>query len=173
VRDDFDFRADYFVMLFSTDWFFNHWTVLGIEFAPENKRRFQLGCRPIVRDMISEAAEYWLINFSNARVKRTLALLEDLLLECASDVTVDRILSVIRRRGASSREGDECLVTHMTDLLAKKNLPDYGLPPMEPNLASAVNAIWSRYQDRVGGILKVGRGYASIPLPHGTGIHGV
>ena len=113
MQDDSDFRADKFIMLFSTDWFFDYWSVLGVAFTPENKIRFQHGCQGIVRDMVGDAAEYWLIHFSNERVRRTLSLLQDLLIECeVSDVNVRQFLQTIRRREPSpEREGDQWIAT--------------------------------------------------------------
>jgi hypothetical protein len=65
-----DTMVDKAAMLLSTDWFAPHWSVIGIE-ADEEKRCLQNGCRDIVRRVVSDAGDYYLIDFSDDRIERT------------------------------------------------------------------------------------------------------
>lgn len=57
-------------MLLSTGWFAPYWSVIGIE-ADKEKRCFQKGCREIVLQVIGNAGDYYLIDFSSDRIERT------------------------------------------------------------------------------------------------------
>ena len=57
-------------MLLSTDWFAPHWNLIGIE-ADGQKQCLQNGCRDIVRGVVGEARDYYLIDFSHDRIEKT------------------------------------------------------------------------------------------------------
>jgi hypothetical protein len=62
--------VDHAAMLLSTDWFAPHWKVIGLE-AEGHKHCLQNGCRDIVRGVVGEAREYYLIDFSHERIEKT------------------------------------------------------------------------------------------------------
>jgi hypothetical protein len=65
-----DTMADKAAMLLSTDWFAPYWSVIGIE-AENEKQCFQNGCRDIVRRLVGDAGDYYLIDFSEDRIEQT------------------------------------------------------------------------------------------------------
>src|SRR6266542_299640 len=65
-----DTMVDHAAMLLSTDWFAPYWTVIGLE-ADKQKQCLQNGCREIVRQVVGEARDYYLIDFSHDRIERT------------------------------------------------------------------------------------------------------
>jgi len=71
-------------MLFSTDWFAPHWSVLGIEAKTEQKP-FQNGCREIVLQLIGDAENYYEIDFSATRIENTRQTLRTLAHNCNFD----------------------------------------------------------------------------------------
>lgn len=76
-----DTMVDHVAMLLSTDWFAPHWNVIGIE-ADRQKQYFQNGCRDIVRGVVGEARDYYLIDFSHDRIERTREELRLLVRNC-------------------------------------------------------------------------------------------
>jgi len=65
-----DTMVDKAAMLLSTDWFVPYWSVIGID-ADKEKRCVQSGCRDIVRRVVGDAGDYYLIDFSHDRIERT------------------------------------------------------------------------------------------------------
>lgn len=76
-----DTTADKTVMLLSTDWFLPYWCLIGIE-SDKEKQCFQNGCREIVLQLISDASDYYLVNFSAERLDRTRQSLRGLSRRC-------------------------------------------------------------------------------------------
>lgn len=66
------------VMLLSTDWFKPYWEAIGITLDESKKSPIQEGCRQIVGQIMSDAAEYWLISFSPEHYQETRARVEAL-----------------------------------------------------------------------------------------------
>src|SRR4051794_19417588 len=90
----FDSRIDDIVRLFSTDWFYEHWSVIGIRVEEPSKRLFQLGCRDIVLDFVEGEKDYYLIDFREQRIRRTETMFNELMGRCnLSAETTNRIRS--------------------------------------------------------------------------------
>lgn len=68
-------------MLLSTDWFEPHWNVIGIE-ADRQRECLQNGCRDIVRAVVGDARNYYLIDFSHDRIEKTRQDLRVLVRNC-------------------------------------------------------------------------------------------
>jgi len=56
-------------MLLSTDWFLPHWSTLRM--TTENNACIQKGCREIVKQVMKEASDYYLVDFSDGRLETT------------------------------------------------------------------------------------------------------
>jgi hypothetical protein len=63
-------------MLLSTDWFLPYWNLLNINVVGSARASIQQACRPIVKDMLGGATEYWLISFAEERLLRTQTLFD-------------------------------------------------------------------------------------------------
>lgn len=77
-----DTTADQLAMLLSTDWFLPHWALLGID-AGSNAIALQQACRHIVRDLIGQASDYYLISFTDKRIAATRDALVRAAVECS------------------------------------------------------------------------------------------
>src|SRR6267142_2238588 len=58
---------DIIVMLLSSDWFFEKWSLLGLDAELNDKRRLQELCRRIVGQILANAKKYWSADFSEER----------------------------------------------------------------------------------------------------------
>ncbi len=54
-------------MLLSSDWFFEKWSLLGLDAELNGKRRLQELCRLIVGQILANAKKYWSADFSEER----------------------------------------------------------------------------------------------------------
>lgn len=77
-----DTTADKLAMLLSTDWFLPHWSIIGID-PCSNGIAFQQTFRNIVRDLVGEATDYYLISFTDQRIAATREALVRAAVECS------------------------------------------------------------------------------------------
>jgi len=112
------YELDKLVMLLSADWFFPHWHLIGIFTKDKRKSLLREGCREIVRQIMSNATQYYGTNFSVARVKESRAMLDALLKRCdLEEVSVNRIVGIISSEGSPIDEGTRWLIVCMTEQL--------------------------------------------------------
>ena len=64
-------KVDIIVMLLSSDWFFEKWSLLGLDAELNDKRRLQESCRRIVGQILANAKKYWSADFSEERESET------------------------------------------------------------------------------------------------------
>lgn len=67
---------DQIVMLLSTDWFLPYWFLIGFDSEDSAKISIQRDCRDVMKRILGDADEYWLISFSEDRLRDTFASLE-------------------------------------------------------------------------------------------------
>ena len=60
-------KLDIIVMLLSSDWFFEKWSLLGLDAELNDRRRLQELCRGIVGQILANAKKYWSADFSDER----------------------------------------------------------------------------------------------------------
>lgn len=65
-------HRDTISMLFSTDWFFSHWSRVGVNVSGPPACALKEGFRDIVGQIVSGAEQYWLASFSAERLEQTL-----------------------------------------------------------------------------------------------------
>ncbi|MES2296716.1 MAG: hypothetical protein V4582_06710 [Pseudomonadota bacterium] len=95
-------KIDQVVMLLSTDWFREHWALLGIRADAGKIKKLQSLCREIVCDMLSGEESYWMISFDDARIQNTTQQFERAL----KDVKLDQSSSSIVRSFTSPANAD-------------------------------------------------------------------
>lgn len=99
--------ADRLIMLFSTDWFFQYWHVVGLEMEESQKNCFQRGCRDIVTQFVSNAKEYWHVSFAAGRREKTRAMLAELGKQCRLNQAVvthiERLLATGQQMSSQER----------------------------------------------------------------------
>ncbi|HEX7286558.1 MAG TPA: hypothetical protein VF532_10265 [Candidatus Angelobacter sp.] len=94
-----DNAADKVAMLLSTDWFQPYWPVIGLNVTLESMSCIQKGCRDIVSSMVGVAEEYWLISFSEERVRATREAVLALAGRCGLDAaSAERLNDLCRER---------------------------------------------------------------------------
>jgi hypothetical protein len=112
------YELDKLVMLLSADWFFPYWDLIGIFTKDKRKSLLREGCREIVRQIMSTATQYWGINFSEARVKESRAMLDALMKRCdLEEVNVNRIIGLISKEDSLIDDGTRWLIVSMTEQL--------------------------------------------------------
>lgn len=115
------YKIDKLVMLLSADWFLPHWDLIGIVTDEKKKSLLRDGCREIVHQIMSAATQYWGINFSEARVKETRAMLDALLERCGlEEVNVNAIIDIISSDGSLIDDGTRWLIVCMTEQLLRE-----------------------------------------------------
>jgi hypothetical protein len=132
-----DTMVDKAAMLLSTDWFAPYWTVIGIE-AENEKQYFQNGCRDIVRRLVGDAADYYLIDFSENRIEQTRKDLRLLARTCKlSKAAVTRIDELAANKsGRNQLEKTAWLFRHLCDeLLTDNDLNQQVKPVLERSRA--------------------------------------
>ncbi len=70
--------TDNFVFLLSSDFFFDLWGMLDLNFGDETKQRIQMGSRSILKQIVEAAGDnrdYYLTSFSEERIAETYTLL--------------------------------------------------------------------------------------------------
>jgi hypothetical protein len=131
-------NPDQLVMLLSTDWFSKYWPAIEIDIPGQRKATFQNGCREIVRQIMSDAEQYWLTSFSEERVEETSSMLQALLRKCgAAKPTIDRINASSARKADDSRTKAEWLIVQMTTLLLA-NSPQVDSSQLNPSIREAL-----------------------------------
>jgi hypothetical protein len=119
-----DNTADKVAMLLSTDWFQPHWPAIDLNATFESIACIQKGCRDIVNRMVEEAEEYWLISFSEERVRATREAVLTLAGRCGLDAaSAERLNDLCRERPArDEREKTAWLFCTVLPELAGDNL---------------------------------------------------
>jgi hypothetical protein len=64
-------KVDRLVMLLSSDWFLSHWSLIGLSIEEKSKNIIYNGCRILTKEFVGKANKYWLVSFSEDRVKET------------------------------------------------------------------------------------------------------
>jgi len=72
-------------MLLSADWSRHYWTLLGIDVDEEAAVTLKAGCREIVKQMMGDAKDYYLIDLSSQRRELTEAQFKQLLAKAGLD----------------------------------------------------------------------------------------
>ena len=137
-----DTTADKLTMLLSTDWFLPHWSIIGIHPGP-NAIALQQACRDIVRDLIGEAGEYYLVVFTEQRIAATREALVRGAVECSLSADgatrIEQICTPITHRDEQHKTAWVLL-----NLVAPELLQDQHL---EPALRTALNRVkqWFKF----------------------------
>jgi hypothetical protein len=138
------YELDKLVMLLSADWFFPYWDLIGIFTKDKRKSLLREGCREIVRQIMSNATQYWHTNFSEARVKDTRAILDALLKRCElEEVTVNRITGLISREDSPVDEGTRWLLVSMTEQLLDGSIT----APLDTAITEGLRREWEELQN--------------------------
>jgi len=137
-------NADKLVMLLSTDWFFNYWSMIGLIAEDGQRASIQLACRNVVKKMMSGADVYWNVSFSPDRLARTKSDLIDgciasgadkSLIECIKTVASDELTSSYDSTSSS-------MLALMTDQLARAPGAD-DLLEIDVELKRAIQNLWT------------------------------
>ena len=145
--------VDQLVMLLSTDWFVPYWSLVGLEVDSRRAATFQLGCRDIVKDLVSGAREYWHVSFSNERLRKTkaafLALAERSQLE---NTAIDnaQLLDDEAPRGRSTKQNSGRVYFALTQRLLTSDSA-MGGSYLDPSTRDVVRATLAKYDvDNIG-----------------------
>ena len=84
---------DYLVMLLSTDWFGPYWSSIGVEVGEDVRAPLRLGCRDIVRQILSGEEHYYLASLSDKRKAETRATLESLMRNCGAPESLHGVVN--------------------------------------------------------------------------------
>ena len=140
-------RLDKTVMLLSADWFMPSWSAIGLSFDGGKKILLQEGSREIVKQIMAGAQQYWLIDFSPARVAVTRAKLQALLDRAAigpiSSGTFATLIGEEEPTGID--EGDQWLVVSITEQQLDGSLPEHPLSPPLQQLLNGVQVRWNQH----------------------------
>jgi hypothetical protein len=139
-------NVDDFIMLLSTDWFFDHWTVIGVDVDETRRLCLKAGARAIVRAFMSGATEYWLVSFAGERIEETRSEFNALLQKCRADeATIDRIKKLTCQKPAVDLEVRiQGILHHLTATLVSGSSAQE-LPRIDPSLRQAVVDFWNRH----------------------------
>src|SRR5215470_15905210 len=88
-------RIDIVLMLLSTDWFYDHWDMIGLDIDQSKRRLFHTGCRDIVKEIMSGETDYWQTDFSEIRLSKTQEALTALAERCILQPDVTRRLILL------------------------------------------------------------------------------
>ena len=133
-------------MLLSTDWFLPHWSIIGID-PGSNAIALQQTCRNIVRDLIGEASDYYLISFTEQRIAATREALLRATVECSlppgGAMRVEQICTPNPHRDEQHKTAWVLL-----DLVGPELLQDQHL---EPALRTALNGAkqWFKFDTEI------------------------
>lgn len=138
------YELDKLVMLLSADWFLPHWQLIGINAEDGKKPLLQDGCREIVRQIMSGAKQYWEIDFSPERVRKSRSVLEALLRRCElEEAAIDRINSLISGQESPIDDGTRWLIVSMTEQLLDNSTTDG--PPLHTAIKEALRKEWRQW----------------------------
>jgi hypothetical protein len=117
-------------MLLSTDWFFDHWSVIGLQVAEQRRSCVQQGCRHVVRQMISRVDQYWHISFSQSRIAETRSLFFALMAKCHFDrAAIDRIKEIeLDAQSPNIPKKQSWILTALTERLLEDGESRVGTP---------------------------------------------
>jgi hypothetical protein len=137
-------KIDRLVMLFSVDWFLEHWAEIGLNVDDRKKREcVRDRCREIVRAVIDGASEYWLVNFSEQRIATTFQQFRILLDKCRLSEEAIRRMNLIITGGCQEDEPRLArILTSITMTLLQNNID--GTHPLGGALASRLRSTWNR-----------------------------
>jgi hypothetical protein len=112
-------KIDLIVMLLGTDWFFEKWWLLGLHASPNEKRQLRKLCRQIVKQILGNAKQYWLVNFSEERKSVTSRMLFDAVSSCGlADSFASRIRELADGKGErESKRNFDVLFSAITEAL--------------------------------------------------------
>ena len=113
--------ADKLSMLLSTNWFFDHWPMIGLVVNGSQHMSIQLACRNIVKEMMSDATVYWNVSFSAERRAKTESDLIACFVASGADRPVIEHLRATLGNGSigSYDSGSSSMLAAMTDQLLK------------------------------------------------------
>lgn len=138
--------VDYWVMLFSADWFVPHWRASGVQADSQEQRKFQASCRDLVRWIVGDAENYWQTSFDDARINETknrlIRAAERAIREQDSVARIRRLIS-----HQESSETDERIVRTIVSLnnwvTSSRPSPN---PKLQSELADRVRTTWDRFK---------------------------
>jgi hypothetical protein len=138
--------VDKLVMLLSTDWFLPYWFVLGIDAQDERRKCVQVGCREIVKQIISGTQEYWLTDFSPERVRKTTETFQSLLQKCRADsMSIGRVRKLTEGSvGPMLEDRVAWLLQSITRRLVDDSLREYA--PLAQSIKERVKQIFENSQ---------------------------
>jgi hypothetical protein len=121
-------KADILAMLLSSDWFFEKWWLLGLHASPNEKRQLQKLCRQIVKQILGDAKQYWLVSFSEERKSVTSRMLFGAVSSCGlADSFAARIRELADGKGKrESKKNFDVLFSATTEALIAR--PPQALP---------------------------------------------
>jgi hypothetical protein len=116
------------VMLLSKEWFEHHWPAIGVTLEKSTRSLIQQGCREIVSQIMSGAAEYWLISFSPEHLQTTRSMLEALSKRCGAEKDILRAVEEWSAISEEDLKAGWLFETLTEDLLSNdESLIDYAL----------------------------------------------
>jgi hypothetical protein len=142
-------EIDFLIMLLSSDWFFDHWGLIGLDADPAKRRHIQLDCRKLIDQFLSgvpegEDREYWLTDFSMERHSQTYDLfflaVEESRVGVAFAATAKLLLT-----GPVASERDRSaawFLGRLTQELVKRSA-SVDQEPLSPEIVQRVVEVWS------------------------------
>jgi len=139
--------ADELIMLLSTDWFFDQWLTIGIEIDEHKRRMIQIGCREIVRQIISTANDYWRVSFSDDRLENTRNMFTNLLRKSeASSSVISKISALASGSEIHSIDSStKWALLHFTELIALDSSETEKIS-LAPETKAKITAVWYKWE---------------------------
>ena len=109
---------DYLIMLLSADWCRPYWTLLGIDVDEEAAVTLKAGSREIVKQMMGDAKDYYLIDLSSQRRDLTEAQFKQLLAKAGLDRELAHAVSEWQRMTHAQLKDGWKLLRITKDLLS-------------------------------------------------------
>jgi hypothetical protein len=126
-------NVDSIIMLLSTDWFFSHWSRIGIRLTKAERSLLQQGFREILTWVVSGAEQYYFVSFAPERIQETFSRVKKLLERSGlPNSKTQRIQELIEGRPRPIVEDKTAwLLLSITQMLRDSSLGDLAgkLPP--------------------------------------------
>lgn len=136
-------EVDKLTMLLSSDWFLPYWHLIGVAANTAQKGEVQQGSREIVRQFMSGAKQYWDIDFSVVRARKTRSMMENLLSKCKLEYAIsDRINRLASADEMPIDDGTRWLIVSMTEQLLDNSLD--ASPPLDDRIKSMLDQDWKQ-----------------------------
>lgn len=140
--------ADKLVMLLSADWFYPFWNQVGLDIDDSKRKKLQENCRALVRELMANYAEYWLISFAPERIATTY---QGLLKSCARlripDPQSSQIREIVEGKQIENRQTRTLWLLGMLTRMAVKGSYETGVSVLSDDIASIVKKNWPSEDD--------------------------